>query len=97
MRTPAAADTSETMVQVPALVVACPARRTTSAVEGGGGGGVGVGVGVGVEVGVGVAVGVGVGVGIGVGVGVGADPDAVKRHTGPLAVWFAIVLLTMRQ
>jgi hypothetical protein len=32
-----------------------------------------------------------------VGVGVGTDPDVVNCQTGPLAVWFAIVLLTMRQ
>ena len=99
MRTPAAALRSETLVHPPARTDACPAYRTTSADDVGGGNGVGVGVGagVGVGVGLGVAVGVGVGVGIGVGVGVGAVPDAVKRHTEPLAVWFAIVLPTMRQ
>ena|SRR2546423_14478718 len=103
MRTPAAALRSETLVHPPARTDACAAYRTTSADDVGGGNGVGVGAGVGVGVGlgvgvdVGVAVGVGVGVGIGVGVGVGAVPDAVKRHTEPLAVWFAIVLPTMRQ
>lgn len=101
MRTPAAALRSETLVHPPARTDACAAYSTTSADDVGGGNGVGVGVGagegVGVGVGIGVGVGVGVAVGVGVGVGVGAEPDTVKRHTGPLAVWFAIVLLTMRQ
>ena len=41
--------------------------------------------------------GVGVGVGDGVGVGAGALPEVVKLQSGPLALWFAIVLPTMRQ
>jgi hypothetical protein len=33
---------------------------------------------------------------VGAGAG-GGVPDVVKRHTGPVAVWFAIVLPTIRQ
>jgi hypothetical protein len=34
---------------------------------------------------------------VGAGPGLGGVPAVVNRHTGPVAVMFAIVLLTMRQ